>query len=262
MCGRYAAARETEAVVAVLSDLGIRIGEVSEEARSVPPSYNVAPTRVGVVAVAPRPAGENADSPEAPGWRMEALSWGLVPSWAKDTRGGSRMINARVETLADKPAFRGLLRSRRCLVPADGWFEWQAAPGSSNLAKQPFLVHPVEDPLLMFAGLFTWWRERAGDRREPGPWFGSYTVLTTAADPELAWLHDRMPVALPRDAWSDWVPTTPAPGELDDSAARHLLADALAAGHPRLGWHPVDRRVGAVANDDPSLVRPWVPATE
>ncbi len=244
MCGRYAAARDTAALIETLDSLGIRVGTVDPATGEVTPSYNAAPTRLAHVLTA------DADSPSAEAVRVAALSWGLVPSWAKDRRGAGRMINARSESAADRSAFRGLLRTKRCLVPADGWFEWQRLGDESRPAKQPYLVHPVDTSLLMFAGLYTWWREPRPTGSDPAPWFGSFTILTTEATPELAWLHDRMPLSLASESWAEWLTAD----EPDDGAARHLLADVARRPPPPVLWHPVDRRVGSVANDDPTLV--------
>jgi putative SOS response-associated peptidase YedK len=269
MCGRYAASRDAAALVEVLADLGVVVTDVTAEARGVTPSHNVAPTTVNhvVTGIAPDAGREDcaqvsADGAEPggdgagdPGARLAGLSWGLVPSWAKDRRGAARMINARIESVADRSAYKSLLGRRRCLVPADGWFEWQRRPDG----KQPFFVRPGEEPLVLFAGLYSWWREPAGTP-DPAtgsvPWFGSYTILTGPARPDLAWLHDRMPVAVAPRLWQDWLSRD---GGQDP---RHLLAELRAdladPATQGLRWYPVDRRVGSVANDDPSLVAPLV----
>ncbi|MGF1661637.1 MAG: SOS response-associated peptidase [Kineosporiaceae bacterium] len=253
MCGRYAGSRDAAALVEVLADLGVEVTEVDDGARAAAPSWNVAPTTVRPVLTA-----------RSGGIRLAGLSWGLVPSWAKDRRGAARMINARVESAAERPAYRSLLGRRRCLVPADGWFEWRSGAGG----KQPWFVHPGPDapPVLLLAGLYSWWRDTTvGVDPETGepPWFGSYTILTGPARADLTWLHDRMPVVVAADAWRDWLspgaPVAAGPGP----AAEDLVADLVAAlrsdlatGRHELAWHPVDRRVGAVAHDDPGLVEP------
>jgi putative SOS response-associated peptidase YedK len=246
MCGRYAGSRDAAALVEVLTDLGVEVGEVTDEARAAAPSWNVAPTMVRPVLTA-----------REPGVRLAGLSWGLVPSWAKDRRGAARMINARVESVAERPAFRSLLGRRRCLVPADGWFEWRAGAGG----KQPWFVHPGRQapPLLLLAGLYSWWRDTTVGvdpaTGEP-PWFGSYTILTGPARPDLTWLHDRMPVVVAAEAWQDWLAGggTGAGADPEDLVA--ALRSDLAAGRHDLAWHPVDRRVGSVAHDDAHLVDP------
>lgn len=245
MCGRYAASRDAAALVEVLADLGMTVGEVTDDARAATPSHNVAPTTVRPVLTA-----------TAAGVRLTGLSWGLVPPWSKDRRGAARMINARVESVTERPAYRSSLEKRRCLVPADGWFEWRAGEGG----KQPYFVHPGPGapPLLLFAGLYSWWRDTTVPvdpaTGEP-PWFGSYTILTGPARPDLAWLHDRMPVAVAAGEWRDWLaPGAGARGAADLVAS--LRSDLADPGRLPLAWHPVDRRVGSVAQDDPGLVVP------
>ena len=141
------------------------------------PRYNVAPTQS--VPVVRRTSARECDA--------VMMRWGLIPSWAKDTRLGARMINARAETVAEKPAFRGAFRSRRCLVPADGFYEWQARPGG----KQPYRIARSGGGLFSFAGLWERW-EKAAD----GAPVGSFTIVTTTATPELYLIHPRMPVIL------------------------------------------------------------------
>lgn len=242
MCGRYAASRDAAALVEVLTDLGLVIGEVGEDARHVAPRFNTSPTDVSLVVAQQR---------DGQALRVSPLSWGLVPSWAKDRRGAARMINARVETVASKPAFKGLLAERRCLVPADAWYEWQARDVGP---KQPFAVLPARDPLLMLAGLYTWWRDPAVPRTADADtaWFGSFTVLTAPAREDLTWLHDRMPMAVARDRWQDWL----ARGDGGDAASLldAVRADLADADRTALRWHPVDRRVGSVAQDGPDLL--------
>jgi putative SOS response-associated peptidase YedK len=243
VCGRYAGSRDAAALVEVLADLGVEVGEVTEEARAAAPSWNVAPTSV-------RPVLAARDE----GLRLAGLSWGLVPSWAKDRRGAARMINARVESVAERPAYRSLLARRRCLVPADGWFEWRAGAGG----KQPWFVHPGPGapPLLLLAGLYSWWRDTtvpADPVTGEPPWFGSYTILTGPARPDLTWLHDRMPVVVAPDAWRDWLARDAGTDPRDLLAG---LRSDLAAGRHPLAWHAVDRRVGSVAHDGPGLVDP------
>ena len=177
-------------------------------------SYNVAPTQPVATVLAPRPAPEDDGRPDdgaepAPP-RLRAMRWGLVPSWAKDPKIGNRMINARVETVAEKPSYRSLVASRRCLLPADGWFEWQTVPAdrspTGKARKQPFLMAPADGGLVGLAGLYSWWRDKdVADADDPAAWLGTVTVLTTDAEPALRAVHDRMPVVLPPEHWAAWV---------------------------------------------------------
>jgi putative SOS response-associated peptidase YedK len=161
------------------------------------PRYNIAPTQpVALV----RCAAEN-------GVRQWALArWGLVPSWADDVKIGQRMINARSETVAEKPSFRSAFRRRRCLVPADGYYEWQAATAGP---KRPFYIHRVDDRPLAIAGLWECWQAPDGTQLE------TCTLLTTAANDRLRPIHDRMPVFLDEPSRHVWLdPHSPSPALL------------------------------------------------
>src|SRR5690606_25370196 len=132
--------------------------------------------------------------------RVDAFHWGLVPRWAKDPKIGSRMINARAETVAEKAAFRSALKKRRCSVPADGFYEWQKLAGRT--AKQPFYIHRPDGEPYAFAGLWETWRGPDGTGDEV---LRSCTIITTAPNSEMAKIHDRMPVILPPEAWDTWL---------------------------------------------------------
>ncbi len=220
------------------------------------PDWNVAPTKVAPVVLARRPRGAP-DSEPARRW-LRGLTWGLVPSWAKDRSVGPRMINGRVETVLDKPAFRRAVLARRCLVPADGWYEWQTSPSARTATgrprKQPFYLHPLDGAPLALAGVYEFWRDPARDADDPGAWLTSYAVLTTAAETALAGVHDRMPMVLPRDRWPDWLD----PELTEPDAVRALLAPPATG---RFVATPVSTRVNAVANNGPELVEP-VPGPE
>jgi putative SOS response-associated peptidase YedK len=169
--------------------------------------------------------------------RIHALRWGLVPCWAKDAAIGRRLINARLDSLADKPAFREALARRRCLIPASGFYEWGVGPAGK---KQPFFVRARAEPLLALAGLWERWRG-AGD--EP---LETCVIVTTDAVPSLAPIHDRMPVALTRDAQAAW---------LDLTTAVATIAE-LAAHGPELEAWPVGSAVNDPRNDDERLIVP------
>src|SRR5579862_6037863 len=147
--------------------------------------FNIAPTQEAPV-VRVSKAGER---------EIAMLRWGLVPAWSKDLAVGTKMINARGESVAEKPAFRDAMARRRCLVPASGFFEWKAAPGR----KQPFAITVPDRPLFAFAGLWEAWRPRDGDPVE------TFTIVTTDANDPVAQVHDRMPVILPKDAEDAWL---------------------------------------------------------
>lgn len=190
MCGRYAASRKPE-------DLALEFEAVP--AGGQPPvaaDYNVAPTKnVHVVRWKKERDAEGALT--GGGHReLRGVRWGLVPSWAKDVSVGNRMINARVESLTDKPAFRTAARTRRCLVPADGWYEW--AKRLDSPAKQPYFITPQDGSVLALAGLWEVWG-RGEDR------LYTCTVVTSPAVGALHEIHDRMPLVLPPDRWADWL---------------------------------------------------------
>jgi len=175
----------------------------------------------------------------------EPRVWGLVPEWAASPAMGQRLINARAETAAEKPAFRAAFRRRRCLIPADGFYEW--APGTPD--KQPYHIAREDGSLFGFAGLWASWRGEGGQVLE------SCTLLTTAADASLQAIHSRMPVILAAERYAAWL--DPA---LDDAATlQSLLASG---GAPRLVARPVGRRVNDVRNDDPECLAPAPPRAE
>jgi putative SOS response-associated peptidase YedK len=184
---------------------------------------------------------------------LEVARWGLVPSWAKDPSIGSRMVNARAETVAEKPAFRRAFAKRRCLLPADGYYEWyQPEDGPTGARgrplKQPFFIRPADGSSLAMAGLYEWWRDPGREDGDPQAWRLTCTVITTAASDELGRIHDRMPMTVGRSGWAAWLdPST----EAADVAA--LLAPAASV---RLESYPVSTEVNAVRNNGPSLIAP------
>lgn len=241
MCGRYAASRRPEDLVEEF--------EVTQQPEQVlPASYNVAPTNTvyAVLERAPR------DEPEAaPVRRLQTVRWGLVPSWAKDPSIGNRMINARMETVADKPAFRRAFAKRRCLLPADGYFEWY---GEERGKKQPFFIRPSDGGVLAMAGLYELWRDPTKQADDPEAWLWTCTVLTTSAPDDLGRIHDRMPLLVERERYSAWLdPTLDDPDQL-----RGLLVPAAPG---RLTAYPVSKEVNSVRNNSAHLVDP-VPVDE
>ena len=235
MCGRYAASRSPD-------DLAEEFEVDDRPEQALPASYNVAPTQ-DVYAVLERPPrGE----PEAPVRRaLRVVRWGLVPSWAKSLSIGSRMINARMETVAEKPAFRKAFATRRCLLPADGYFEWY---GEVKGRKQPFFIRPADGDVLAMAGLYELWRNPAAPEGAD-PWLWSATVLTTRATDDLGRIHDRMPLLVEKQRYAEWLdPSSSDPESLD-----RLLVPAAPG---LLRAYPVSTEVNNVKNDDPDLVEP------
>jgi putative SOS response-associated peptidase YedK len=242
MCGRYASGRDP-------ADLAVVFGAVPDDAAEARSSWNIAPTDT-VYAVLERSDGSKLDA--APVRRLRPVRWGLVPSWAANARGAARMINARLETAAQKPAFRKAFAARRCLLPADGWYEWQ--PGHGR-AKTPHFIRPRHGGVLAFAGLYELWHDPARPREDPASWLWTATILTTATPPELRHLHHRMPIVVDPARYDTWLD----PALRDPDAVPALLPPI----RPNLlEAHPVDPAVGNVANDGPHLTRPRLPDAE
>lgn len=212
-------------------------------------SFNVAPTdRVPVVL-------ERTDEAPERTRQLHAARWGLIPSWAKDPSGGAKMINARIETAIDKPAFRGPVARRRCVVPASGYYEWQRGSGG---AKRPFYIHPANGGRLAMAGVFEWWRDESVLADDPARWVLSASVLTTTPADGLAHIHDRMPVMLTPDVVPDWLDR----GNEDAAAVLDLARSAAGRVGADLTARPVGPGVGNVRHNHPGLVTEYVPAQE
>lgn len=205
------------------------------------PRYNVGPGMRAPVVRADAEAGQP---------RLDALTWGLVPSWSKDRKIGYRTFNARGETVASKPAFRAAFKRRRCLVPVSGFYEWQKLDART---KQPWFLKPTDGPILALAGLWERWSPKdAGDGGGDAEVLETFTIVTTEANGRMAPLHDRMPVILPRAAHGPWL--DPA---VEDKA---LLQDLLVpAPDELLEAVPVSTHVNKVQNDDPRCIEPVEP---
>ena len=219
MCGRYTLRTPVEKLA---EEFGFDASSVE-----VSPNYNVAPTQE--VAAVLSEGGER---------RLELLRWGLIPSWADDPGIGSRMINARAETAPEKPSFRRAFRERRCLIPADGFYEWKRTNGT----KQPYYIRMREGRPFAFAGLWESWKD------DGGPEIRSCAILTTAPNALAGEIHDRMPVILPAGSYDAW---------LDPEAEREELV-ALLAPYPEaeMEAYPVSRFVNSPSNNDPRCIEP------
>jgi putative SOS response-associated peptidase YedK len=236
MCGRFVSSSPPDEIARYFD-------AVAPEAM-LPARYNVAPT-TDVYAVLVDGGIR----------RVDAFHWGLVPSWAKDPRIGSKMINARAETLTSKGTYKAAFRRRRCLIPADGFYEWQKLDAKN---KQPHFIQRTDGEPLAFAGLWEVWRpkrEGAGEAAEAAEGgeageaeaLHSCTIVTTTANETMAPLHDRMPVILPASAWDEWL--DPANDDLG------TLGRLLVPAPPSLiAAHPVSTEVNRVRNDGPHLI--------
>ena len=250
MCGRYAASRKPEDLVA---HFGVQTWDAAE---TLAPAWNIAPTRP-VHAVLDRPL--KGAGPE-PVRQLRTLRWGLVPSWAESSAVAGTMFNARAETVHEKPAYRRSFAARRCLLPADGYYEWvtpTAEPGrpKSRARKQAYFITPADGSVLAMAGLYEFWRDPGVPPEHPAAWWATCTVITTAAEPGLAQIHPRMPLVMLPGTYDDWLD----PSLTDPDRVRALLAPPPPG---LLETRPVSAAVGSVRNDGPELQRAVDPAEE
>ena len=227
MCGRFVSASPPDEIA--------RYFDAEAPEALLEPSYNVAPTN-DVYAVLDDGGVR----------RLDAFHWGLVPIWAKDPRQGSKMINARAETLAAKNAYKPAFKRRRCIIPADGFYEWKKIPGQKT--KQPHFIHRPDGEPLAFAGLWEVWR---GPDKQGDP-LRSCTIVTTSANETMQPLHDRMPVILPASAWEEWLD----PANDDIETLGKLLVPAPSE---LIVTHPVSTEVNSVRNKGAELIEPVEP---
>lgn len=228
MCGRFVSASPPD-------ELARYFGALSPET-TLEENYNVAPTALVY--------GLRADHGHR---RLGVLRWGLVPSWADDVKIGARLINARSETVADKPAFRKAYAHRRCLIPADGFYEWRKVPGQK--VKQPYFIARSDGEPLVFGGLWERWTPKDADgRRLEERRIESCTILTTAANHTVAPVHDRMPLLIPATGWDDWIDP-----ESDPARLGQLLVPAPEG---LLELRPISTAVNRVANNGQHLLDP------
>jgi putative SOS response-associated peptidase YedK len=284
MCGRYASARKRQEL---LEEFRVERDLVAE---SLPPDYNVAPTKPVYAVLTRRESGSRhpeaahreaahpgtaqpeaappgtappsapesaAGEPETPVRELRVVRWGLVPFWAKDVKIGSRLINARAETVSSKPAFRRAFARRRCLLPADGFYEWQA-PGDGPVSdgprgrKQPYFIHREDGGVLAFAGIYELWRDPDAPDSDPAAWLWTAAIITTEAPDDLGRIHDRTPMVIEPGRWADWLD----PGQTDEATLRGLLAPAVSGA---LSSYPVSTEVNAVSHNGPGLIEPLDP---
>lgn len=237
MCGRFAASASTEEIVETFA--------IDEVVDAPSPTWNAAPTDPVAAVV------ERIDkASDAVARKLVTPRWGLVPSWSKDASGGARMINARSETVATKPAFAKAFAARRCLIPADGFYEWETAPaasGSGKPAKLPWFVRPAGGGPMVMAGIYEFWRDRS--LGPDAPWLTTCSIITTSATDALGHLHDRMPMVIRPDAWDAWLDPL-----LTDAAAALALLSVDAGADVTV--YRVGTAVNAVRNNGPELLVP------
>ncbi|APF40024.1 SOS response-associated peptidase [Neomicrococcus aestuarii] len=247
MCGRYVMARAVGDLVALAE-------AEADENLELRQSWNVAPT-TDVPIVLERLVDD------AMTRRLEVARWGLIPGWAKDASVGVRAFNARSETIIEKPTFRSAIKSKRCAIPVDGYYEW-LKPETPKGKKRPFFVHPADDSMIFFAGIYEWWKDKTAEAVEgEEAWVLSCSIMTMASpavddpDPvlaELGQLHDRLPVPLGAEALTEWLNP-----ENKDAAAMVDLATSQAF-EVASTWNlrEVGPAVGNVRNNGPELVEP------
>jgi putative SOS response-associated peptidase YedK len=223
MCARYVITSPAQAVRALFG---------YAELPNFPRRYNVAPTQP--IPIVRLNGGKRS---------FALVRWGFLPSWVKDPRGFSLLINARGESVLDKPAFRNAIRRRRCLLPADGFYEW-----SDATPRRPYFVRPKSGAPIAFAGLWETWCGPNGEEVDTA------TIVTTQANRLLAPIHDRMPVIVPSDAFNLWLDCA----NVDATTATALFAPAADA---LLEWYPVSKVVNRASNDSPELILP-APASD
>lgn len=230
MCGRFTLASDAEALHQTFFDFGMPM--------DLSPRYNIAPTQdVAVIANTLPDTGEH---PEI--GQVEFFHWGLIPSWAKDPKIGNRMINARSETLSEKPSFRNAYKRRRCLILADGYYEWKQIPGDRS--KQPVYIRLKSQKPFALAGLWEVWQADGMDAP-----LRSCTIITCPPNAFLEEIHHRMPVILPQDAYAEWL----APNQQSADTLQPLLVPYR---DEEMEAYPVSRFVNRPTNDSPECIAP------
>lgn len=227
MCGRFVSTTP-------LSDLAERLLADDVRTDDDRPNWNVTPrSSVAIVAETKEHARV-----------LDRVRWGLVPSWAKDDKIGDKLINARAETIREKPAYRSAFSKRRCLIPVDGFYEWKVVPGQR--AKQPVYIHRPDGELIVFAGVYENWK----DKRDPAAeWVRSCSIVTTAANATIAKVHDRMPVILMPERHDEWLD----PDNHDVELLARLLVPAP---DDYLSYYPISTAVNRPGNNGPELLEP------
>jgi putative SOS response-associated peptidase YedK len=233
VCGRYASMRDTADLI-LLTGATDETGEDDQPQVDPVRSANVAPTDRARVLVL-----------EDGRLVLRRHAWGLIPPWSKGPEGAARMVNARIETIADKPSYRRAVRTSRCLFPADAWYEWQVMSAQSGKQeRRPHLVRRADGGPLWLAGIWTHWHPQGG-----GAAVASAAIVTGPAPQELSWLHERAPVAVPETMFSTWL-------KADGADPQPILDTLSSVGYPPLEWYPVSREIGQVRVKGAHLMEP------
>lgn len=232
MCGRFVVARELNEVVSLFE-----IDEVVGEQPGF--SFNVAPTQSVSMFV-------DLDQP-TPSRQLHSARWGLVPKWATAIQ-GAPLINARIESVLEKPSFRESVSSKRCAIPASGYFEWQTTDGS----KTPYYIHAPGSQMLAFAGIYSWWRNPELERSDPARWILTVSLITKESAAPLAFIHDRNPVLLSSDSLDNWLDPD---FEVEHDALSWFATESDQV-IEHLSFHQVASAVGSVRNNSAALIEP------
>ncbi|MGD0701766.1 MAG: SOS response-associated peptidase [Trebonia sp.] len=252
MCGRFVSARKR---AELLEEFAVQRDAVAADRE---PDYNVAPTKRIYTVL------DHKDERE-----LRLVRWGLVPTWAKDTKGGARLINARAETVAVKPAFRAAFARRRCLIPADGYYEWQTEAAVTRgddppehvrskgkdigrAAKQPFYIYRTDGGILAFAGIYELWKNPEVPEDHEDAWYWSASIITTDATDEIGKIHDRTPMVIAPGDWADWLD----PANREKEHLLQTMHPAMSSGDGGLTARPVSTTVNSVRNNGPELIEP------
>ena len=245
MCGRFVSARKR---LELLEEFAVERDAVPADRDPGNTDYNVAPTKRIYTVLDRKDEGK-------PRRELRLVRWGLVPSWAKVASGGARMINARAETVAVKPAFRSAFVKRRCIIPADGYYEWQAA-AEGKKPKQPFYIYRTDGGILAFAGIYELWRDESLPSDHEQAWLWTASIITTDATDEIGRIHDRTPMVVPHEGWADWL--DPANGDKELLLA--TMRPATESDGGGLTSHPVSTAVNSVRNNGSDLIAPLADA--
>jgi putative SOS response-associated peptidase YedK len=235
VCGRYVSVKSDEDLTREF-DVEEVVGD------PVPPSWNVAPTDPVRIVLRRHPTGDREADPIR---QLRTVEWGLLPNWSKSRTGGAKMINARSETVAGKPAFKAAAARRRCLAPSIGYYEWK----KDGARKIPYFLHAPDEATLAMAGLYEIWRDDSLPADDPKRWIWTCTIITREATDTLGEIHDRCPVLVPPELQAEWLDCS----DDDPQVAQRLLADMP---EPHLEPREVSTAVGNVRNNGPELIEP------